>query len=307
MTERHETTLLTIGEAVDALQKTHSDVTHSSLRFLQREGLIDPARTQGGHRKYRVRDLERIRRIKNWQMERISLAEIQERLARLDALPAPDELCRAFLEHALAGRFIDATELILRVDEVGMSLGVIFQDILTPALIHIGELWATGVITVGQEHEVSEVCRDLISRLSLHPGLARSTPHSRVVLTACIQHERHDLGLRMITALLRERGATVHFLGSDTSLEFIEEAIEMRCPDVVVLSVTMPHNRWTVEAVLISLQQIAIRRPHHFRVMLGGRGTSDYASDLAAKGGYVLQTDRLEEVVETILAIDDDA
>ena len=96
--------LLSIGEVVGALAPEYPEVTPSSLRFLEREGLVVPQRTPGGHRLYRPADVGRLRRVKQWQRERLSLAEIRARLAAHDRLPAPEQLAATFLEHALAGR-----------------------------------------------------------------------------------------------------------------------------------------------------------------------------------------------------------
>lgn len=298
MVTRQETKLMTIGEAVDTLLKTHPDVSHSSLRFLQREGLIDPVRTRGGHRKYRPSDLERIRTIKRWQASRMSLAEIRERLERLDALPSADELCGQFLDHALAGRFVDATQLLLQAHDLGMSLTTVFQDIMTPALVEIGNRWASGEISVGQEHEVSELCRDVISELSLRHG--RNAP-AKTILATCVENERHDLGLRMITALLRERGAKVHFLGSDTSDRFIVESTAMRRPDVLLLSVTMADNRSKVIDVVNALRQ-SDAPAVEVKVLFGGQGAREWEDELP-DGVMLLSSGTLDDIVDAVMKV----
>src|ERR687890_1488545 len=95
--------LVSIGSVVTELQRSYPDVSHSSLRFLEREGLITSIRTPGGHRLYSRADVERIRQIKTWQAQRLSLDEIRQRLVDLDRLPAPAVLAEAFLRQALNG------------------------------------------------------------------------------------------------------------------------------------------------------------------------------------------------------------
>src|SRR5215216_3859398 len=79
--------LLSIGSVVAELQRLYPDVSHSSLRFLEREGLIASIRTPGGHRLYSRGDVERIRQIKMWQAQRLSLDQIRQRLTELERLP----------------------------------------------------------------------------------------------------------------------------------------------------------------------------------------------------------------------------
>src|SRR5687768_4510149 len=89
--ERHSAAekLVPIGVVVDALHGEYPDVSHSSLRFLEREGLLRSTRTPGGHRLYSRADIDRVRRIKVWQAQRLSLSDIRERLEQLDHLPDP--------------------------------------------------------------------------------------------------------------------------------------------------------------------------------------------------------------------------
>lgn len=52
--------LLTIGQAVAYLRRLWPDVTASKLRYWEREGLIRPRRSPGGHRLYCPADLHRL-------------------------------------------------------------------------------------------------------------------------------------------------------------------------------------------------------------------------------------------------------
>ena len=81
------TALLPIGQVVARLQAEYPDVSHSSLRFLEREGLVTPHRTPGGHRLFTPQDVDRVRAIKRWQEQRLSLGEIRDRLMTREANP----------------------------------------------------------------------------------------------------------------------------------------------------------------------------------------------------------------------------
>ena len=61
MSDQETAGLLPIGRVVTELQQAHPDVTHSSLRFLEREGLVVPTRTPGGHRLYSRGQVEQLR------------------------------------------------------------------------------------------------------------------------------------------------------------------------------------------------------------------------------------------------------
>ena len=58
---------MNIGETVKQIQKKYPSVSISRLRFLEKEGLIKPKRSNGGTREYTTKDIERILKILNLQ------------------------------------------------------------------------------------------------------------------------------------------------------------------------------------------------------------------------------------------------
>tara|TARA_B100000287_G_scaffold413044_1_gene444156 strand:- start:522 stop:1094 length:573 start_codon:yes stop_codon:yes gene_type:complete len=58
---------MNIGETVKQIKKRYPSVTISRLRFLEREGLINPKRSKGGTRNYTNKDIERIIKILSLQ------------------------------------------------------------------------------------------------------------------------------------------------------------------------------------------------------------------------------------------------
>jgi methanogenic corrinoid protein MtbC1 len=296
----HEPTLMTIGEAVHHLQRSYPDVTHSSLRFLQREKLVDPVRTSGGHRLYRQSDLDRIRTIKAWQQQRLSLQEIRQRLADFDAIADPASISRRFLNEAIAGNAPAAIKEILLADELGLPLAQLFDEVLKPALYEVGHRWAAGSLTVGQEHEISEMTRDLIAELTLRH--AQPDPRLPVVVAACVAGELHDLGLRMVCGLLRQHGWQVHFLGANVPSTFLIETVRIRQPDVVLLSISiaaqLPVLQQTVEEVLTVASQ---DRPR--RIIAGGQGCIVPWEGMPEGLVEILADERLETLTNRIIAL----
>ncbi len=79
-----EPTYYTISKALAQLQAEFPDLTHSSLRFLEKEGMLQPQRTQGGHRLYSEEDIARIRLVKRLQAQRYyPLETIRHMLGKL--------------------------------------------------------------------------------------------------------------------------------------------------------------------------------------------------------------------------------
>lgn len=76
---------LTIGRVLEALREEFPEVSISKIRFLEAEGLVEPARTPAGYRQYSPADVERLRYILRAQRDRFwPLKVIGEALDALD-------------------------------------------------------------------------------------------------------------------------------------------------------------------------------------------------------------------------------
>jgi DNA-binding transcriptional MerR regulator len=71
-----------IGEVLAQLRPEFPDISTSKIRFLEAEGLIEPARSRSGYRRFSATDIERLRYILTMQRDSyLPLRVIRERLA----------------------------------------------------------------------------------------------------------------------------------------------------------------------------------------------------------------------------------
>jgi MerR family transcriptional regulator, light-induced transcriptional regulator len=284
MIDDNDTRMLSIGQVVARLHSQYPDVSPSSLRFLEREGLVEPHRTPGGHRLFSEKHINQIRRIKEWQRERLSLAEIRERLEAANALPDHAELGHTFVELASSGDAPKARRTILSAYEAGMPFSEIYDDVLRPALYEVGQRWVNGELTIVQEHEITAIVRDLIGELSSHTQ--RPDEPAEIILAACVAGETHDLGLRMVSHLLETEGHVVHFLGANVPPDSILDGIRMRNATAVLLSTTIAAN---VPALRRTLELIKnLPNDERPRVIVGGQVLETYEEELRAYGAELI-------------------
>ena len=77
--------LLSIGEVLAQLRGDFPDITISKIRFLESEGLVEPARTAAGYRKFSHADVERLRYVFAAQRTNyLPLKVIKEHLEAID-------------------------------------------------------------------------------------------------------------------------------------------------------------------------------------------------------------------------------
>ena len=73
-----------IGEVLAQLRPEFPDISTSKIRFLEAEGLIEPARSRSGYRRFSAADIERLRYILTMQRDSyLPLRVIRERLATM--------------------------------------------------------------------------------------------------------------------------------------------------------------------------------------------------------------------------------
>ncbi|HEU5317478.1 MAG TPA: cobalamin-dependent protein [Chloroflexota bacterium] len=291
--------LISIGEVVDRLRAEFPDVSASMLRFFEREGLVVPRRTPGGHRLYGEAEIERLRRLRRLQRdERLTLAEARQRLDAAAQLPPTPALARSFLRAALDGRAMTARLVILNAAEAGLPLDRLHREVLAPALHELGARWAAGTLSVAQEHEVAALARDVLGELA---GRVPDPESPRAALVAaCAPGELHDLGLRMVATELRERGYAVHFLGADVPPDALAHAVRTRTPRAMLLSITRPECGPALgEAIAAARRAAGARAP---RILVGGQAAAALAPQLAAWHAEVVEAPSVAQAVEQALA-----
>jgi methanogenic corrinoid protein MtbC1 len=280
--------LLSIGAAVESLQPRFPDVSQSSLRFLEREGLIQATRTAGGHRLYSDADLRRISQIKSWQREGCSLDQVRERLALRDSLADPALLATRFLRLIEDGELEDARKLVLDAERAGVSATTLFLEVLRPALIQVGEYWAAGQLSVYEEKAISEVCRELVADLTVRH--APDYPAGPLVLAACVEGERHELGLRMVNGILRQNGYRVRYLGADVATTFLLDAVASYQPEAVLLSTS---GDWSAMSCIDAVDRVMSLAGDSSspRVFVGGRMIDQVAGRIEELGAIPFAED----------------
>jgi DNA-binding transcriptional MerR regulator len=115
---------MTIGELVESLLPAHPDLTISKVRFLEDEGLIDPARTSGGYRKFSTNEAARVDLILRLQREQfLPLAVIREKLKEVDKGHVPEDL-RPMVTRPEALLSPDAETAAVPLETVQTALGL---------------------------------------------------------------------------------------------------------------------------------------------------------------------------------------
>lgn len=217
---------------------------HTLRKWEQRYGVLRPTRTDGGQRRYSEDDVGRV----EWLAARLREGyRIGEAAAMLTATPGeapsnPEELRDALLATASCRRksltpLLDHAFTIYPLEQT-------LSEVIAPCLVAIGDGWAKGELTVGQEHLTTAAVRARLERtLTETRGAVRG-----VAVLACAPGEQHEIGLLMLACLLRADGWDVIYLGQSTPVEDAVALAAEHDASLLAYSVTMGEHAEALEA-----------------------------------------------------------
>jgi DNA-binding transcriptional MerR regulator len=278
-----EAGVLRIGE----LSRRVGVSEHVLRAWESRYGLVRPVRSPGGFRLYSDDDEQRVRRmqfhlgrgLRAAEAARASIAERDSPVkssatARRDRADQADLVTlRADLRSALEA--LDEPEAQAVFDRLmaNYTLAATLRDVVVPYLREVGDRWATGEITIIQEHFASNVIRGRLAGLARDWGTGEGP---RAVL-ACPPGELHDLPLLVFGIILNRQGWRVDFFGANTPIAEVIEGARRSPPDLVVVAATVPKRLTAIRADLEHLAAIA-------PLALAGAGASSgVAHDVGAQ------------------------
>jgi methanogenic corrinoid protein MtbC1 len=230
---------------------------HTLRAWERRYGLPRPTRTAGEHRLYRLEDI-------------VLLSRVQALIAR--GAP-PSRACALVLAEAGAEVTVaagSATEEVVgdpahfparslrarlgaaafALDEMAATSALCeaftlfgadlaLERVILPALVEIGAAWAEGRASVAAEHFASAVVRARL--LAAFEG-ASSNERAPVALLSTGPGEHHEIPCIALALLLRRRGWRAIYLGPDTPLDALQDAVTRAGARLVCLSAACEQN-----------------------------------------------------------------
>jgi len=238
-----------------------TDIPAATLRIWERRyGFPQAARTEGGHRLYSDREVQRLRwvkaRVDNGMQIRQAVralevaeqnpdsvaemiplpqAKLPPELAEAHTLDQTRDLARdsylAVLQQQLYDTLIDHnTAEADRIFSEGMALYTpedLILNVIRPTLVSFGSGWERGNIGIATEHIASAYLRQrLIMWLHSGPPAYEVPP----TVLACAPGEYHEGSLLMIGALLRRRRWPVQYVGQSTPLPDLASLVKQVDP-----------------------------------------------------------------------------
>ncbi|MFL6114246.1 MAG: MerR family transcriptional regulator [Catenulispora sp.] len=224
----------------------------------RRYGLGPSEHRDGEHRRYTEADLGRLATMRRMLLQGVPTAEAaraattapqqdgtppQERTPGTSSAPGRPEQSRP-----ADGTVRQLREAALRMDDDGVvalltraveehGVPVVWDTLLRPTLMTLGDRWADDGSCIAEEHLLTESTTRV-----LHQVLRRRVHRARPVLLVCAPGEAHVLPLLALAAALAERSVPSRLLGAATPTEATTAAARRVQPTAVVVFAQCPQT-----------------------------------------------------------------
>jgi len=247
------------------------------------------------YRYVRLGQLDAVKRSGIW---RVSRAELD----RFRAEPAEEPVERTprgrvdwgqrMQSRLVAGDAGGAWSVVESALAAGSTPARVYTEVISPALVNIGERWAAGELDISVEHRATGIVQRIIGRLG--PQFVRRGRSRGSVVIGAPSGERHGLVVSMLSDLVRAAGWEVSDIGADSpASSFVSAARETRSAAVVV-SVTHVDSLESCRDTVLAIREAEPDMP----VIVGGRGIASRA--VAASVGADHHSAGLDDLLDLL-------
>jgi MerR family transcriptional regulator, light-induced transcriptional regulator len=140
-----------------------------------------------------------------------------------------------------------------------------YDDLMTPVLYRVGDLWAQNNLSVATEHVCSNTAISLVEAINeSNSGKGKMSSYTTIVICSP-EGELHQIASKVIESLLLQKGFNVHNMSPSVPSGSISSYIESTKPALVMVSVTLSEN---LKAAIRLLN--TIRAKSNMPVLMGG-------------------------------------
>jgi MerR family transcriptional regulator, light-induced transcriptional regulator len=170
-----------------------------------------------------------------------------------------------FLAFLLQGNRAECSKLVDALIEQKVSHRDIYEDLFKRALYDVGELWQQNRISVATEHMATALIEGLIHRIAAQKAPTETS--KKKILSACVESEQHQVGIKMVSDIFEAHGWESIFAGASMPKSELMRFIEEQNPDLVAISLNIYFH---LNELLDTLSLLREKFPH-IPVIIGGQ------------------------------------
>jgi len=279
----------TLKHPIKAVAQRTGLSAHVIRVWEKRYHAVTPKRTDTNRRLYSNEDIDRLQLLKSaiegghsiGQIANLSEESLCELIAQSETAPSAaktdntetDEAFETYVQKAIqATRDFDAQTLhsVLGRAAVAFSQPLLIENVVTPFMHQVGNLWHQGHLRISHEHLASSVTRAFLENLSTSYIVLDSAPNIIVTTPA---GQLHELGATIVATIASANGWQVTYLGASLPAEEIALAATQKPTTAIALSLVYPADDPNLRSELIKLKQ---NLPDNMPLLIGGCVANHY-------------------------------
>lgn len=263
--------------------------THVIRVWEKRYHAVTPKRTDTNRRLYTNEDIDRFQLLKRatdgghniGQIANLPGEALSDLIAQNESIDLPTHLPKPegkdefsiYINNAIqAIQDFDAKTLhtILGRAAVAFSQPILIENIITPFMYQVGELWHIGDLRISHEHLASSVTRNFLENLNTSYTTPSSAPN---IIVTTPSGQLHELGAIIVSSVASANGWQVTYLGASLPAQEIAIAAIQKQAKAVALSLIYPADDPNITTELIKLKNSL---PKNIQLLIGGCAAAQY-------------------------------
>ncbi len=265
---------------------------HVIRAWEKRYGVVRPGRTPTGRRLYSENDIRHLKLLKQACRSGHRIAQLSElddkTLAGVIGSNASGVLSTENLQTALATpeEFLDVCRVaVTDLDELAFEDAInraavvltrprLFEEVIIPLTMEIGDRWAKGELKIVNEHMASSI---LVSLLRDMLSAYRPLPSMPKMVVATPANHWHELGALIAAIIAAEAGWGVYYFGPNLPAEEIAAAALHKNALAIALSIVYQD---TERQTLRELKRLRQYVAEEVAIIVGGSGVQSLQTAL---------------------------
>ncbi len=238
-------------------------VNVSTIKRWVDKGFIQSVKTSGGHRRI---SREQLAAFVQRYPKYVHNSYVLSRLLKNKQTKLKD--WQKYYRHLHQNEVRQAEQQVQQLYLSNVPITTILDDLIAPALRHIGDEWFAGRVSVFEEHRMSFIVRVQLLKLDqLIPD--RTSVRSPLAILACAAGDHHELPLLMVGLILKKNGWRTTNLGINISSSEMDKACRLLKPQLVCLTKT--YSQGQNASTYLTYLQPTIKKIKA-RLVIGGNG-----------------------------------
>lgn len=209
--------------------------------------------------------------------------------------PDSEQVKVDFLENLLQGNRVACAELTRSFMYGNPSIEAVYEDLFKPALYSVGQMWERNQISVATEHMATAIVEGIMNGLFEQLVVGKRRNHS--VVLACVENEKHQVGIKMVGDIFEKKGWDSYFLGAGIPTGELIRFIQQAQPDLLAISFSV---YFSLPGLLTMLSTIRATFPD-LPIIIGGQAATRLKQEMLPESCEILPNlYTLEDYIDTI-------